>query len=375
MAQRRQIHLGTMFGFPVQVDPSWLIVFFWLTWSLAATYFPQVYSGWATATRWALAAVTSLLFFGSVLLHELGHSLVARKQGVPVKDITLYIFGGVAQISEEPRSPKEEVLMALAGPAVSLALGGLLMVLWLVVGPVSQAVGAVAMYVGFSNLFLGAFNLIPGFPLDGGRVLRAILWRLRHDLTWATRWASRVGQAVAYAFIMLGMLRAFSGDWVGGLWLAFIGLFLDGAARSAAMQLTLRHLLEGHEAAEIMSSDCPLVPPQLTLDLLVEHYIMTQNHRCYVVGTPDRVLGLVTVHQVQGVPRGKWPTTRVEDVFVPLERLRKVEPHTPLYQVLQEMTEQGVNQLPVMDNGELVGMVTRDRLLTFIRNRSTLGLP
>lgn len=373
--RKEKPRLGVIWGIPLHLDPSWLLIFVWLSWSLAASYFPNSHPGWAPWLNWLLGIITSLLFFASVLLHELGHSLVARAQGIPVRQITLFIFGGAAEITEEPNSPAEEARLALAGPLVSLVLGALFMGVYLLTRQAMPPAASVTLYLGGINLSLGLFNLIPGFPLDGGRVLRAILWRLRHDLAWATRWAARVGQAVAYAFIVLGMMRAFGGDWVGGLWMAFIGLFLDGAARSAAMQLTLRHLLEGHEAAEIMSSDCPLVPPQLTLDLLVEHYIMAQNHRCYVVGTPDRVLGLVTVHQVQGVPRAKWPTTRVEDVFVPLERLRKVEPHTPLYQVMQEMTEQGVNQLPVMDNGELVGMVTRDRLITFIRNRSTLGLP
>lgn len=373
--RKDRLQFGTILGIPLRIDLSWLLIFVWLSWSLAGSYFPGSHPQWAPWLNWLLGIVTSLLFFGSVLLHELGHSLVARAQGIPVHQITLFIFGGAAEITEEPSSPAKEAWLALAGPLVSLTLGALFMVVYALTRRATAPVASVALYLGGINLSLGMFNLIPGFPLDGGRVLRAILWRLRQDLTWATRWATRSGQAVAYAFIVLGMVRAFGGDWVGGLWMAFIGLFLDGAARSASMQLTLRHLLEGHVAAEIMSSDCQLVPPQLTLDLLVEHYFMAQNRRCYVVGTPDRVLGMVTVHQVQEVPRAKWPFTRIEDVFVPLERLRKVEPRTPLYQVLQEMTEQGVNQLPVMEDGEIVGMVTRDRLLTFIRNRSALGLP
>ncbi len=369
MAQRRQIHLGTMFGFPVQVDPSWLIVFFWLTWSLAATYFPQVYSGWATATRWALAAVTSLLFFGSVLLHELGHSLVARKQGVPVKDITLYIFGGVAQISEEPRSPKEEVLMALAGPAVSLALGGLLVVLWLVVGPVSQAVGAVAMYVGFSNLFLGAFNLIPGFPLDGGRVLRAVLWGARDDLMWATRWASWVGQVVSYLFILVGIGEAMMGAWGSGMSLVLVGMFLQTAAKSSYAQLTIRTLLSDHIVAEAMSGVCAIVPPQVTLDMLVEHYIVQGGQRCFAVSGPDGPVGLLTVHRVSDVPRSKWRDTHVRDVMIALEDTKSVSPETDLEEAMRYMAADGVNQLPVLRDGKLVGMLTREDLVTFIRER------
>lgn len=372
--RQERLRLGTVLGVPLRLDLSWLIIFVWLTWSLAGSYFPNSHPEWARWLNWLLGAITSVLFFVSVLLHELGHSLVARSQGIPVKQITLFIFGGAAEITEEPSSPGREAWLALAGPLVSLSLGGAFMVVYAATRQGAPPVASVALYLGGINLSLGAFNLIPGFPLDGGRVLRALLWRLRHDMDWATRWAARAGQAVAYAFIVFGMMRAFAGDWVGGLWMAFIGLFLDGAARSTAMQLTLRNLLEGHVAAEIMSNDCQLVPPQLTLDLLVEHYWAAGNRRCYVVGSQNRVQGLITVHQVQGVPRSQWPTTRIGDVFVPLERLRTVEQQTPLYQVLQEMTDQGVNQLPVMAKGEMVGMVTRDRLLTFIRNRSSLSL-
>jgi Zn-dependent protease len=372
--RKERLRLGSVLGIPLRLDLSWLLIFVWLSWSLAASYFPNNHPEWALWLNWLLGIVTSLLFFVSVLLHELGHSLVARSQGIPVRQITLFIFGGAAEITEEPSSPGKEVWLALAGPMVSLALGVVFMTVYLLARRVAPPASSVALYLGGINLTLGVFNLIPGFPLDGGRVLRAILWQLGHDLTWATRWATRAGQAVAYAFIVLGMMRAFGGDWVGGLWMAFIGLFLDGAARSAAMQLTLRNLLEGHVAAEIMSSDCQLVPPQLTLDLLVEHYLIAQNRRCYVVGNQDSVLGLVTVHQVQGVPRGNWPTTRIADVYLPLERLRTVERQTPLHQVLHEMTDQGVNQLPVMEEGKMVGMVTRDKLITFIRNRSSLGL-
>jgi Zn-dependent protease/CBS domain-containing protein len=369
MAQRRQIRLGTMFGFPVQVDPSWLIVFFWLTWSLAATYFPQVYPNWGTATRWGLAVVTSLLFFGSVLLHELGHSLVARKQGVPVKDITLYIFGGVAQISQEPRSPKEEVLMALAGPAVSLGLGALLVVVWLVLGPLSQPVGAVAMYVGFSNLFLGAFNLIPGFPLDGGRVLRAVLWGARDDLMWATRWASRVGQVVSYLFILVGIGQAMLGMWGSGLSLVLVGMFLQSAARSSYAQLSVKNVLADHIVAEAMSGVCAMVPQQVTLDMLVEHYIVQGGKRCFAVSVPEGTLGLLTVHNVRDVPRDQWRETRVRDVMMPLQDAQSVLPETSLEEAMRHMAADGVNQLPVLRDGDLVGMLTREDLVTFIRER------
>lgn len=370
---KEHIRLGKVFGIPIQVDLSWILIFLWLSWSLAGGYFPRNHPNWSLGLYWFLGVITSLLFFGSVLLHELGHSLVARSQGVPVRSITLFIFGGAAEITEEPSSPSREIAMALVGPGISVALGLVFMAVYALAGLFSEPVKAVALYLGGINISLGLFNLIPGFPLDGGRVLRAILWRAYGNLTLATQWATRVGQVVAYGFMIFGIFRAFTGDWIGGLWIAFIGLFLDGAARSAYMQMTLNNLLEGHVAAEVMTSDCLWVPPQLTLDLLVEHYILRQNRRCYLVGQPDRVLGLLTVHHVQQVPRPNWPNTRVEQVFVPLERLRTVTLETPLREVLQHMTAEGVNQLPVMDGGRLVGMVTRENLITFIQNRSLLN--
>lgn len=373
MLPKEHIRLGKIWGIPIQVDLSWILIFLWVSWSLAGGYFPRNYPNWSLGLYWVLGVATSLLFFGSVLLHELGHSLVARSQGVPVRSITLFIFGGAAEITEEPSSPHKEIVMALVGPAISIGLGGVFMAIYALAGLFSEPIKAVAFYLGGINFTLGLFNLIPGFPLDGGRVLRAILWRLQGNLVSATQWASRVGQAVAYGFMVFGIFRAFTGDWISGLWIAFIGLFLDGAARSAYMQMTLNNLLEGHVAAEVMTSDCLWVPPQLTLDLLVEHYILRQNRRCYLVGQPDRVLGLVTVHQVQQVPRPNWPETRIEQIYMPLERLRTVGLETPLREVLQHMTADGVNQLPVMDSGRLVGMVTRENLITFIQNRSLFG--
>jgi len=321
-----------------------------------------------------MAIVTSLLFFGSVLLHELGHALIASSQGIAVRDITLFLFGGVSNIVDEPRTAREELFMAAVGPLVSIMLSGALALLHLFLRGVSQPLAALTLYLAGINLSLGLFNLIPGFPLDGGRVLRAILWGTRKDLGWATRWASRVGQTVAYLFILSGMVRAFLGDWVSGLWMAFIGLFLENAARSALRQFTLRSLLDGHVVAEAMSRECQTLPPQLTLDVLVGQHLLTGARRCFTVANQDEVLGLLTIHNVRAVPRQRWPTTHVGEVLTPLAKLRVVDPDTPLWNALQEMTIEGVNQLPVLEDQELVGMISRDNLLTFIRNRSELGL-
>lgn len=373
MAKTR-FRLGKVFGVPIRIDASWLLVFVWVTWSLAGNYFPERYPDWSTGLVWVLAGLASVLFFGSVLLHELGHALMARSQGTPVRDITLFIFGGVAEIADAPSTPGKELVMALSGPVVSLALSAVFAAIHLLVRAADGPIGALSLFLGGINLSLGVFNLIPGFPLDGGRVLRALLWRARRDLMWATRWASRVGQGVAYLFILVGIVRAFAGDWVDGLWIALIGLFLDNAARGAFRQLTLRSLLAGHVVDKIMTRECRLLPPQLTLDVLIDQYLLTGGRRCFVVGDHNKVLGLLTVHNVRTVPKVDWPFTRVSDVLTPLDQLRTVKPETPLWDALRHMTSEGVNQLPVIVDAELVGMITREDLLTFIRNRSELGV-
>jgi Zn-dependent protease len=370
---KTRFRLGDILGIPIRIDASWLLIFVWVTWSLAGSYFPRRYPSWSTALTWTLGVVTSLLFFGSVLLHELGHALVARRNGIPVKDITLFIFGGAAQISDEPSSPAREFRMAIVGPLVSLVLSGAFAGVHVLTRGSIQPVAALSFFLAYINLSLGLFNLIPGFPLDGGRVLRALLWSLRRDLAWATRWASRVGQVVAYLFVALGIMRAFSGTWVDGVWLAMIGLFLDNAARSQYRQLTLRNLLEGYAVRDIMSRECSLIPPQLTLDVLVEQYLLTRARRCYAVGEGDKIMGLLTVHNISSVAKVDWPFTRVADVLTPLDQLRTVGPETPLWDALQHMTADGVNQLPVVIDNQLEGMVTREDVITLLRNRSQLN--
>ncbi|MFP3895421.1 MAG: site-2 protease family protein [Anaerolineales bacterium] len=367
---KTRLNLGKILGIPLYIDVSWLLIFVWVTWSLAGGYFPERYPSWSGTTAWGIGALTSLLFFGSVLLHELGHSLVSRAQGVPVDNITLFIFGGAAQISDEPRTSFDEFVMAIAGPLVSLLLSGFFALIYLSWGNKEQPVAALALFLGGINLSLGVFNLIPGFPLDGGRVLRALLWRLRGDFRWATKWASRVGQMVAYAFVIVGILRAFSGYWVNGLWIAMIGFFLDNASRTAYARLSARDLLRGHTVEQVMSRDCHTVSPQLSLDMLVEHHLMGNAGRCFVVTRGESPLGMLTLHNIREVPRVDWPFTHVEDVLLPLGQLRTVHPLTPLWEALEEMTAEGVNQLPVLDDGVLRGMITREDVITFIHDRA-----
>jgi Zn-dependent protease len=370
---KTRIQIARLFGIPIRIDLSWILIFVWVTWSLAGSYFPRRYPFWPTSLTWGLSALTSLLFFGSVLLHELGHSLVARRFGIAIRDITLFIFGGAASIEEEPAEAGHEFAIAIAGPMVSLGLSGFFAALYLLTRRAVQPLSALSLMLATTNLTLALFNLIPGFPLDGGRVLRALLWRVRDDLTWATRWASRVGQMVAYALVGIGIVQAFSSSWVDGIWLVLIGLFLDAAARSQYQQTSLQQLLEGLTVREVMTLDCSLLMPQLTLDVLVDQYLLSRSRRCYAVGEDDAIQGLITVHNVGAIPRAEWPFTRVADVATPLDKLRTVTPETPLWAALKEMTANGVNQLPVVVGQRLVGMVTREDLITLVHNRSKLS--
>jgi len=371
---RNRIKIAKVAGIPVQVDVSWLLIFVWVTWSLGASYYPERYPSWMTGATWALSIVTSLLFFGSVLLHELGHAYVAKTLGTPVKDITLFIFGGVATMAEEPDEPGKELAMAIAGPLVSLALSAVFAAVHLATRASGSPVSGMCLFLGGINLSLGAFNLLPGFPLDGGRVLRALLWGIRKDLAWATRWASRVGQFFAYGMILLGISWVFSGQWVNGLWLAFIGLFIDGAARTSYRQMSLREQLEGQTVAQAMNHACMLLAPDMHLDEIVDKHLLPGGRRCFAVGDQNGVLGLLTIHNLAAVPKVDWPFTEVSEVVTPFEDLIVVTPETTLWGAVQQMTREGVNQLPVVVDEVLDGMISREDVVSYIKVRAELQL-
>lgn len=369
---KASVLLGKVRGIPIRVDASWIIIFVLATWSIARGVLPNLHPNWPQALTWGVAAFAAVLFFVSVLIHELAHSLVALAHGLPVRQITLFVFGGASQIDDEPQRPRTEFLVALVGPLSSLLLGGLYYLVLRLARDVSPPVATLAALLAQVNVSLGLFNLIPGFPLDGGRVLRAGLWAARKDIAWATRWAARVGHLVAMLFIVAGIVLAFAGDWLNGMWLAFIGIFVDNAARASHGEMALRKVFEGHTVSEVMSDGCALVPPQLTLDVFVEQYLMGEARRCYPVGTREEVFGLLTIHGVRSVPTSTWRDKRVTDVMTPLPDLRIVSPETPLWDALRNMTADGVNQLPVLSDGQLVGMVSRENLISFLHARSAL---
>jgi Zn-dependent protease/predicted transcriptional regulator len=367
------IPLGSFYGIPIRLHYSWFVVFALVTWVLAANHFPNVYPHWSVTAYVVVAIATSLLFFGSVLAHELAHSLVAQAAGIPMHSITLFIFGGVAQMTEEPGRPGVEFRMALAGPATSLALGVVFGTIWIATTGVSEQVAAIALWLGRINIILAVFNLIPGFPLDGGRVLRSIIWWRTGNLRGATRTASAVGRGVGYIFIFGGIWMVFQGDW-GGLWMALIGWFIQNAAAGSYQQVVLQDMLKGHRVSEVMMRDCHAISPQLTLEKLVDDYILGSGRRCFPVVEDNRVLGLMTIHNVKQVPRELWSTRTLEKEMTPMNKLKWVGPGEDLASVLQLMTAEDVNQLPVVDEGKIVGMIARENLLAFIQTRAELGM-
>jgi Zn-dependent protease/CBS domain-containing protein len=367
--ERNSVYLFKLFGIPIRVHFSWLIIFVLVTLLLVTNYFPNAsHYQWPTWTYWVVGIITSLMFFASVLLHELAHSVVARWRGMEVRDIVLFIFGGVSELVGEPESAQTEFIMAFVGPLTSFAIGAVSLLLYGLTRAVNEPVSAVARYLGFINIFLGVFNLIPGFPLDGGRVLRAILWGITGDLQRSTRWASRLGSFFAYAFIFAGiyMMLFLQALW-NGLSLIFIGWFVNNAALSTYSNLLIKHVLGGHTANEIVNRNCSRVPPDLPMDAVVNNYILAEGLRCLPVVEGERLLGLVTWQSVRAVPPDRWPRMHAVDAMIPIEQVKAVRPDCDLWNALEQMGGEGVSQLAVAQDGRLVGLLTRDAIMGFLQ--------
>ena len=361
---RHTIPLGRILGIPIDVDYSWFLAWGLITWNLAIGYYPSEYQNRSAAEYWLMGAITAALLFACVVLHELGHSAIALRFKIPVSRITLFMFGGVSQLAGEPRTAGAEFLIAVAGPAVSFVLAGLF---WVLSGALAGAAPllAVAKYLALLNFILAVFNLIPGFPLDGGRVFRAVVWSLNHNFHRATLIAAVTGRFFGFLLILLGVWQALAGN-LGGLWIAFIGWFLESAAASQIQQQTVKDLLAGHKVAEAMSRDCPRIPGETILQDLVDQQILATGRRCFVVTRGAEVAGLVTLSDIRKVPRSAWPATMAGQAMVPREKLVWIEPQTELWMAAEKMGRDGVNQLPVMENGVIVGMLSRDDLLHFL---------
>jgi len=362
-------NLGRLFGIQVRLHYTWFIIFMLVTVSL-------VYPSWSLPLSWVMGVITSLLFFASVLAHELSHSLVGRANDVPIKSITLFIFGGVAQMTREATKASAELKMAAAGPACSLAISGLFGLVWFLTRGILEPMATMALWLAQVNALLAAFNLIPGFPLDGGRVFRSILWRSTGNYGRSTRIATRVGQGVGYLFILGGILIIFiiPQAWFSGMWLAFIGWFLDNAATASYRQVQWHEALHGFTVADVMTSDYPVVPADITVSQLVQRYILPSGRRFFMVADEGRLQGMLTLHNIKSVPQQDWDVTPVGKIMTPLDKLKIAYPNQDALSVMEQMGESDINQMPVVSEGRVVGLVARDNLLRFLRTRSELGI-
>ena len=366
------IQLGRIFGIPIGLDYSWFLIFALLTWSLATSYYPTEFKNWPVAQYWIVGAATVILMFACVLLHELGHSVVAMRYKIPIRSITLFIFGGVAQIGAEPPSAMSEFWIAIAGPITSFALALIFGLLQYVVNGLAPLL-ALAQYLAYINASLGLFNLIPGFPLDGGRVFRAIIWGTTHSLRRATHIAANVGRFIAYIFILVGVWLMFSGNFGDGLWIAFIGWFLETAASSQLRQQTIHDLLDGHHVADTMRRDYTSILPNTTLDRLINQHILGNGQRSLVVKQDDRVVGLLTLHNIKAIPSSDWLTTTAAQVMIPFAKMKWIRPEAELVDALGEMDRDGVNQLPVMVGDQIQGVLGRDDVISLFRTLGEFG--
>ena len=370
---RHSWRIGRIFGIDINIDSSWFLIFILFTWILAANYYPQSYPGWGSFLYWIIGIMTSLLIFGSVLIHELAHSVVALKQGEKVRNITLFILGGVAQISEEPKKPLQELLMASVGPISSFGLGVIFFIIALVLKGVSVALYAAASYLALINIVLGIFNLLPGFPMDGGRVLRSIIWQITGNLRKATHIASRTGQAIAFLLIVLGGIQVLRG-FLSGLWLIFIGWFLHTAAVRGYRRVMVENVLKGVKAEDLMTKNYTSVGHDLSIQDLVDNFILKEKERVFLVLEGEDVRGIVCLEDVKATPREKWAEKKVGDIMTPREKLMFVSPAADGTKILDNLTAHDIHQVPVLEQGRIVGIICRTDVLRFIQLRSELGV-
>jgi Zn-dependent protease len=363
-----------VWGIPIGLNASWFLIFALVVFSLSSSYFPNEYPQLSTAAYVILAAVTAIGLFGSVLLHELGHSLLALRNNIPVKSINLFIFGGVAQISREPESPGVEFRIAIAGPLVSLGLAVLFGGLWMIDREIPY-LAAPSLYLARLNLTLALFNMIPGFPLDGGRVLRSIIWKLTGSQVKATRVASLGGKLVAYGFFGLGVFMIFSGGVFNGLWLIFIGWFLQNAANQASQAAVAQHILRGVTVAQAMEPNPSRMPALSTLQQIVDERVLSRGESAFfIVDFDGRLLGLLTLQDIAAQPKSVWRYTTGAQVMTPLNRLIQVDANAELLTALRNMDEAEAHHAAVVEQNRAVGVISREQVLRYLQMRANLGM-
>jgi len=364
----KRIKLFNLLGFEVRIDLSWIIIAGLITWSLAAGYFPYLLKDLPKETYWFMGAVGAVGLFVSIIFHEFCHSIVARKFGIPMKGITLFIFGGVAEMGDEPPTARAEFWMAVVGPFSSFFIGG---VFYLVYSWGRQSgwplpVNGVTWYLAWINVLLAAFNLLPAFPLDGGRILRSILWGFKQNLRWATRVSSTIGSAFGIGLIVLGIFQFISGNVIGGLWMFLIGMFLRGAAQMSYQQLVVRKALEGEHVRRFMNPTPVTVPATTTVQDLVEDYIYKYHYKMFPVMEGNQLAGCITTREVKEIPREEWGRETVGPLASRCTPENTIEPEADATKALALMNQTGVSRLLVVEKGHLVGIVTLKDLLNFL---------
>jgi Zn-dependent protease/CBS domain-containing protein len=362
-----RMKLFSLLGFEVKIDASWIFIAVLVTWSLAKMAFPAWYPGLAPETYWIIGVVGALGLFMSIVAHEFCHSLVARQFGMPMKGITLFIFGGVAEMGDEPPTARAEFWMAIAGPLSSLAIGAVSYLIYRggEAGGWNTPVQAVTYYLFYINFILAAFNLLPAFPLDGGRILRSILWGARDNLRWATRVSSSIGAAFGLGLIFLGVLQFIGGNVIGGVWMFLIGLFLRNAAQMSYQQLLVRKALEGETVARFMNPHPVTVPDSITVAKLVDEYIYKYHYKMFPVMAGEKLVGCITTRQVKEIPREAWDRETIREAASPCTEDNTISPGTDAIKALAMMNQTGASRLMVVENGRLVGLVTLKDLLEF----------
>jgi Zn-dependent protease len=355
-------------GFEVGVDSSWIIIAILIAWSLSTGLFPFQYKDLSTQTYWLMGIVGAIGLFLSIIAHEFAHSLVARNSGMPMKGITLFIFGGVAEMGDEPPSARDEFQIAAVGPLSSFAIAAVFYGIYHlgIAGGWPPALNGVVGYLAMINVILAIFNLIPAFPLDGGRILRSILWGWKKNLRWATRVASNIGSGFGIFLIVLGVFRILAGNFIGGLWFGLIGMFIQGAAKTAYQQLVTRKALEGEPLKRFMNPDPVKVPPSATIDELVEDYIYRHHYKFFPVADNGRLIGCITTKQVREIPREQWQQKKVAEVAVKCSENNTIDPEADSVEALAAMRRNNASRLMVVKDGQLAGIITLKDMLEFL---------
>jgi Zn-dependent protease len=363
---------GKIGGIEVGVHWSWIPIFIIFTWLFATGTLDHFFPHWSAAAKWIAGAITSAIFFASLLAHELAHSFVARSKGLDVRGITLFFIGGVSNLGGEPRSAGDEFQISVVGPLTSLLVGGVFAIGWVVIHPFSPGIAGVSAQLAVINATLAVFNMVPGFPLDGGRVFRSIIWQRTRNLHQATHIASMAGEGVGYLLMGTGIVFFLLGNLLNGIYFFIVGLFLRGIAAGSYQQMVAEETLAGLKARDAAMQNCEVVSPNESVESVVDNYVLLRNVRCFPVQSGDSLLGLVTLEDIRHVPRDQWPITPVEKAMTSFDRLHTVSPDEDLRQVLQLMARQDINQVPVVEDGRLLGLISRADILRLIQTRREL---